>query len=237
MDDVNAKLERFFNACADLIEGKFILADSKIGELLRSIAASEDLTRLFAAVTKGFDYPAAKRTCLRGPDEKHTRGEAFLPATRGEVLAFVFCLLVELDSGALKLNDFLLRYFYEDGSFTASYSLFVTRMIRPFRDIVRECFPLRTRSAAFAEDRLRESGNLQKLSEKIAVERERIKELSLSEENAAAGETILNELYAAAGRGDVREIKALLCGYLYFLQTTESGADNSNEIFLLASEL
>ena len=66
---------------------------------------------------------------------------AYLPAERQDVLAFVFCLFVEIDAGTMHMNDLLLRYFYVDGSYTASYSVFSGRMIKPFRDIVRECFP------------------------------------------------------------------------------------------------
>ena len=40
MEEKNAKLQRFFTACDDLITGKYILADTKIGELLRSVATS-----------------------------------------------------------------------------------------------------------------------------------------------------------------------------------------------------
>ncbi len=234
----SAKMQRFFTACDELITGKFILADTKIGELLRSVATSEDLTRLFAAVTEGFDYPAAKQTYLKAPDStKRTRGEAYLPSDKRELLAFVFCLLVEFDSGAVKLNDFLLRYFYEDGSYTASYALFVTRVIRPFRDIVRDCFPGSGRTGDVSARRKHAENLLELLAEKITVERTRVAALPLGKENAVAGEMILAELYAAVGRADVSEIKALLCGYLYFLQVVDGSAENSNEIFLIAGEL
>lgn len=238
MDDTNAKLQRFFNACDELINGKFILADTKIGELLRSVAACAVLTGLFSAVTDGFDYPAAKKAYLKLPEsEGGRRGEVFLPPERKDILAFVFCLLVEIDSGAVKLNDFLLRYFYEDGSYTASYALFVGRMIRPFRDIVRECFPDLGRDAKAQEAQRREEYCLQQLSERVVAERTRIGGLSLGEEDAFAAERMLAELYAAVGRQDLSEIKAILCGYLYFLQVTGAGSENSDEMFAFAGEL
>ena len=231
MEDNTAKMQRFFTACEELITGKFILADTKIGELLRAIATSDELRGLFAAVTKGFDYPAAKAACLKQPGEggRYIRGEAYLPSERSEILAFVFCLLVEFDNGTMKFNDFLLRYFYVDGSYTASYSLFVDRVIRPFRDIVRDCYP-ETR-------RKQEENCLEKLAEKIALERTRIASLPLGKEDAVAADMILNELYAAVGRGDYSELKALLCGYLYFLQVADCSDENSNEMFRLAGDL
>lgn len=236
MQDVNAEITRFLNACEELITGKFILADSKIGELLKSVAASEELTRLFQAVTEGYDYASAKRAYLRAAESRASRGTAYLPSDRREILAFVFCLLAEFDCGAMNFNDFLLRYFYEDGSYTASYALFTDRMLAPFRDIVRDCYAgLGKRSGRYSVRA--EEGVFDALTEKLSVERARIASLSLSEEDAVAGETILAGLYAAAGRKDRTELKALLCGYLYFLNTVGAENENSNEIFHLASEL
>ena len=239
MEENQGKMQRFFTACDELITGKFILADTKIGELLRAIATCDELRGLFAAVTAGFDYPAAKKAYLKEPGQggRYTRGEAYLPAERSEILAFVFCLLADFDSGAMKFNDFLLRYFYEDGSYTASYALFADRVIRPFRDIVRDCYPDHGKQNAPALKRKQEENRLEKLAECISLERTRVAALSLGKEDAIAAEMILNELYAAVGRGDYSELKALLCGYLYFLQVTDCSAENSNEIFRLAGEL
>lgn len=136
------RIQRFVEACDELIDAKFAVAGEKIKEVLKAIAASEDLQNLFTAVTTRFDYPAAKRAYLKFPAEKGTSpGAAFLPKERSDILAFVFCLLVEFDGGSMQLNDFLLRYFYEDGSYTASFTQFVSRMIKPFRDIICDCFP------------------------------------------------------------------------------------------------
>lgn len=142
MQDKIFRIQRFIDACDALIEAKFILAGAKIKEVLRALAASPDLQNLFKAVTTGFDYPAAKRAYLKFPAESgSTHGAAYLPAERTEILAFVFCLLAEFDGGSMQLNDFLLRYFYEDGSYTASYAHFAERMLRPFRNIVCDCYP------------------------------------------------------------------------------------------------
>ena len=142
MEEKLEKIQKFLSVCDELVDGTFHIADAKISELLRALAASRELTNLFTAVTDGFDYPAAKRAYLKFPTAAgSTRGVAYLPSARNEILAFVFCLMVEIDAGDIRLNDFLLRYFYIDGSYTASYSLFADRMLRPFRDIVRDCYP------------------------------------------------------------------------------------------------
>lgn len=236
MEDKNRDMQRFFAACDELITGKFIVAEKKIGELLRSVAMSDDLMGLFTAVTKGFDFQAAKRAYLRSPIDSRTRGEAYLPADETELLAFVFCLLVELDKGTLKLGDFLLRYFYEDGSYTASYALFVERVIRPFRDVVRRCFP-EAGKGTFAMFRRKEESILELLAERLMAERTRLSELSLRSGDAFAGETMLAELCVAVDRKEIPEIKALLFGYGYYLNYIKGSSENSDELFRLAGEL
>lgn len=238
MEDNNTALERFFIACDELIRGKHILAEKKIDELLRSVATSDDLMGLFSAVMENFNYSAAKRRYLIPPERsRNLRGEVYLPKDEAEFLAFVFCILTELENGSLKINDFLLRYFYEDGSLTASYDLFISRMIRPFRDIVRGCFPnVGTRDTGFL-NRKREEGILDSLSQKTAAEYARLSELSLVREDYIAGTTILSEVSIAIDKKDIPEIKALLCGYLYFLQFLNIMNEESGELILLAGEL
>jgi len=237
MKNSSAEIDVFLKACDDMMSGKFILADSKIGEILKAVAASEELTGLFRAVTEGFDFVEAKQRYLKFPAEPHSsRGAAYLPSGRKELLAFVFCLLAEFDSGRVRFNDFLLRYFYVDGSYTASYTVFTERLIRPFRDIVRDCYP--EPGAGNADSLLRREDELiAALGEKVSYERSRIKTLSMSGDDAFAGEMILAELYAAVARRDIAEIKALLCGYLYYLSAVGGADANSSEIFRLAGEL
>ncbi len=234
MEEKMTPLQRFFTACDDLMNSKHILADKKIEEVMRSIAVCDELTGLFSAVTKGFDYQAAKRVYLRLPDKTRTRAEVYLPTDETELLAFVFCLLAEIDSGAFRLNDFLLRYFYVDGSHTASYALFLERVIRPFRNILRRCFPDTGRAPLY---RPREDEVFAVLAMKVAAEQARLRQLSLRDEDAVAGESILGELSVATHEKDVSNTKALLCGYLYFLQVVEGSPQNGYELFTLASEL
>lgn len=235
MEEKVSSLQRFFTACDDLMNSKHILADKKIEEVMRSIAVCDELTGLFSAVTKGFDYQAAKRVYLRLPDKTRTRAEVYLPTDETELLAFVFCLLAEIDSGASRLNDFLLRYFYVDGSHTASYALFLERVIRPFRDILRRCFPDMGRRASVY--RQRQDDLFAALAVKITEEQVRIRQLSLLSEDAVAGESILGELAVAAQKKNVSNTKALLCGYFYFLQAIEGSPQGGYELFTLASEL
>lgn len=147
MEERFEKIRRFLDACDGLVSGTYREAEVGISQVLRCLAESEELKGLFNAVTEEFDYPSSRSFYLR--DNPNGRGTAYLPSGRVDALAFVFCLLAEIDSGVVRFGDFLLRYFYVDGSYTASYALFADRIIRPFRDIVREAYPAAS-AGAFA---------------------------------------------------------------------------------------
>lgn len=234
MEDRLTKIGRFISACDELVGGTYMNAETNISEVLKALAASEDLKGLFSAVTQEFDYHGSKSYYLRTPEGK--RGAAYIPTDRVEALAFVFCLLVEIDSGKLRFNDLLLRYFYVDGSFTASYSLFADKIVRPFRDIVKEAYPITpvTREDVRSEQA---SGKLKMLSEKLSEERARLAVLPLPQEDILSGDAILSAVQAAAGRGEANEVLCLLAGYRYFLRCFGADCALTEEIFRLSSEL
>ena len=233
------KIGRFLSVCDELVTGSYMNAESHISEALKCIAGCRELTNLFAAVTDGYDYPAAKRAYLRPRTGNGTAGRvgAYLPAERQDVLAFVFCLFVEIDAGTVHLNDPLLRYFYVDGSYTASYSVFAGRMIKPFRDIVRECFPECGKRGQVAVMRKKREEALSAFSQALPVERSRVMGRELLEEEKTAGEEIFSELAAAAARRDVTQVRALLAGYRYFLRYIGAESEESAALFALGKEL
>ena len=239
MTDKIERIRRFLSVCDELIEGSYMNAEGKISEALKHIAGCRELTNLFAAVTDGYDYPAAKRAYLRPRTGSGTAGRvgAFLPSERQDVLAFVFCLFVEIDAGTVHLNDLLLRYFYVDGSYTASYSVFAGRMIKPFRDIVRECFPEVGKRGQIAAMQKKREEALSAFAQSLPVERNRVMGRALREEEKTAGEEIFSELAAAAARRDVAEVRALLAGYRYFLRYIGAESDESSALFALSQEM
>ena len=54
-------VELFLQKCDEVMQSKFIIADTKIGELLKAIATSDLLYALFRDITKDFDYTAAQK--------------------------------------------------------------------------------------------------------------------------------------------------------------------------------
>lgn len=131
------ELEIFIERADELINSKYILADIKIVNLLKSIAVSDTLLALFKNCLTDFDYYAAKKKYLvKNPYLSEEKGQFVLPPNSRELIAFVFNVLMDIDSKRINLGDFLDKYFYEDGSSYAGYSAFVNGMIKPFRNAV-----------------------------------------------------------------------------------------------------
>ena len=133
------ELVAFLEAGEDLINGKYILADIKIVNLLKSIASSETLVALFKSSLLDFDFDQAKSKYLvQNKYFSGDRGEFVLPNNAKDILAFTFTILMDADAKRINLGEFINRYFFEDGSYSAGYALFTTQMIRPFVNTVKK---------------------------------------------------------------------------------------------------
>lgn len=132
------ELDLFLERADDLVGGKYILADIKIVNLLKAIAASDTLLALFKNCLDEFDYEAAKKKYLiRSQYLSADKGEFILPPNSRELLAFIFNVLMDIDGKRIVLSEFLDKYFYEDGSCCASYTAFINAMIKPFRNTIK----------------------------------------------------------------------------------------------------
>ncbi len=132
------ELNLFTLRADELIESKYILADIKIVNLLKSIAVSETLVAIFKNSLSGFDYEAAKKKYLvKSPYMSEEKGEFVLPPNSKELLAFIFNILMDIDAKRINFGEFLDKYFYEDGSAVSGYNTFVNSMIKPFKNSVK----------------------------------------------------------------------------------------------------
>ena len=136
--DKKEELSVFLLKADELIESKYIIADIKIVGLLKAIAASDTLVAIFKNCMTGFDYEAAKNKYLvKSKYLAEDKGEFVLPPTSRELLAFIFNILVDIDAKRIDFAQFINKYFYEDGSFSAGYTAFLNSMIKPFKNSVK----------------------------------------------------------------------------------------------------
>ena len=65
MDTIEMQIGNFLNKCDDLLQAKFILAPSKISDLLRGLATVPALISWLQRATASFDYLKAQELYLR----------------------------------------------------------------------------------------------------------------------------------------------------------------------------
>lgn len=241
MKDIKEEVQDFLDKCGQLKRSKFIMATTRIKDLLISIVNSATLYELFHAVTEGFDYISAKRKCLVISHEGLLdRSRLVLPENPADKLAFIFCLLVEFDHNTINFNEFLRRFFPEDGSYYSSFHSFCDKVITPFEDIIADLFRDELYGQQSVQDATRQAeqgdysgqsaaqpnaaqqadpGAAEKLSAVsilIAREKNIISGLNISERDRQDGISMLSELERAIREGRGAAADALLRGYEYY---------------------
>lgn len=128
-------LKDFFSACNEMIDGRFILSDIKIAKILKSIANSEVLYDLFAKCLINFNF----RTEFKKAQvtNKVNGGYFVLPNEESQIVALVFCFLLEVDKGKINLQNFVNENFFSPDGYNISYSNFSLNVLVPFKNSVK----------------------------------------------------------------------------------------------------
>lgn len=217
------ELQVFIDRADELINSKYILADVKIVNLLKAIAASDTLIALFKNCLADFDYTSAKKKYLvKNPYLSDEKGQFVLPPNSRELLAFVFNVLMDIDAKRISLCDFLDKYFYENGSSYAGYSAFVNAMIKPFKN-----------SVTILMEKVIE-GKLQDPVEAVTEEEEKRARQKELDEIASEKE---KELSKKAYGDSIKKIKALLLANKKKIKDCKLDADVKKEIILVIDML
>ena len=211
MDLERQQIDVFLEKCDDVMRSKFIIADTKISELLKSIATSDLLYAFFREITKDFDYAAAQRKYMNyAPEGSVNKRKLLFPADPAEKLAFIFCLLVDFDNKTFDLGEFLQEYFYEDGSYYESFYAFSNQVVKPFKNLIKQMFK---------ESRLKKIAEAEPKDRPPLSEREQLFHSALPDSSKVDGMMILNAL-AIASQKDGKAFCGLLAGYRYFIAST-----------------
>lgn len=214
----------FLEKCDELGKCKFIMATTKIKDILKHIVNCPDLYELFAAVTRDFNYPLCKSKCLvTVNDGVYNRSYVVMPQTVGQRIAFVFCLLVEFDRDEMNFNDFLRKYFPEDGSYFASYHAFCDLVINGMQNALSEVFAEELKEAPSAAQggisvSTAKAGMISALELAISEEKQYISaNRNIPDEEKEGGLAMLIQLYEAIKSENAPLINALICGYNYYV--------------------
>jgi len=133
--DIEKKnLKNFFQACNEMINGRFILSDVKISKILNSIANSNVLYDLFAKCMVDFNYKSEFRNAK--VTNKVNGGYFVLPTDEKRIIALVFCFLIDVDNNRINLQNFINENFYSPDGYNISYSNFALNVLVPFKNSV-----------------------------------------------------------------------------------------------------
>lgn len=129
-------IENFKARMDELVNSKYILADNKVSEVLKTISDSTLLYEIFEHVTENFDYDTFKNVCFSF--DENGKGSFTLPKKDEDVLAFCFLLLMELDSKRIDLLELCSFCFSSTEGKQASFNLFATKLLIPFQLITEK---------------------------------------------------------------------------------------------------
>ena len=220
MAGTREQIDVFLKRCDDLVRSGFIIADTRISDILKSIVSADALYAFFKSVTRGYDYESAKRRAMQYVPAGSSRKELLFPQDPAERLAFTFFLLAEIDAKSIALSSFLQEYFYADGSLYGSFYAFCNRVIKPFRNAVKTMFRGGAEAEAEKLDAVRAAGAL---APAIAAEREKVYGSSLPDGVKVDALLLLNA--AENSISDPETLAGVLVGYLSFARGAGFGVD------------
>lgn len=133
------RVASFISSVNNLINGKFILADVKIAEVLKKIGSSDELFNFVSKALIGFNFEKEFR---KAEIKNRFNGGVFkLPSSAKEAVALVFCLLVEFDTKRIDFYDFIKENFPTTNN-KGDHNSFANTILVPFRDIIASEFGL-----------------------------------------------------------------------------------------------
>lgn len=125
----------FFSACNDMIEGRFLLSDTKVSNILKCIVKSEILYNLYSKCMQGFKFS----NVLEGSRADNAENGGFFKLIDGDrnIVAFVTCLLLEVDKKNINLQAFVTENFFSSDGYNISYSNFALTVLVAYKDAVK----------------------------------------------------------------------------------------------------
>lgn len=128
----NSATKVFIERCEDIINSRFIIADKKIQDLLKEVVTNKAIYAVLEKCLDNFNYEMEFMKARLPLVEGQNKFVLALPEDNEKLVAFVFCLLHEIEDKTRDFQKFLQDFFYNNGSYFEGYSEFCVKVIRPF---------------------------------------------------------------------------------------------------------
>lgn len=125
----------FYKSCNEMIEGRFILSDTKVANILKCIVKSDILYNLYSSCMKGFKFKSVlERSVAANPANG---GYFVMTDDEKEIVAFVTCLLLEVDKKSINLQAFVTENFFSPDGYNISYNNFALTVLVAYKTAVK----------------------------------------------------------------------------------------------------
>lgn len=168
MSDYNS-INNFILSCNELIEGKYILADIKIGKILKAISQSDEIYNLLAESLINYDFDK-ELARIQSMNRREGHSILTIPDDYSIIVPFVFSLLVEIDSKHISFSDFLSENFPLANSQKDEYEAFARHIVVPFRDAIADIFTADTSTLGHFSPLPHNTNAMEHLDSKLAEE-------------------------------------------------------------------
>ena len=125
-------LNNFSKLVGDLIDSNYLMASTKIFDVITAVNTSKLLTEIFKYFTDGFNFEEVLTNCF---NEEGGVKKFVLPTKGTDVLALVYLLLREINFKNLQLAD-LLEYFDASKNYDVAFKAFGEQVLLPFKTCV-----------------------------------------------------------------------------------------------------
>ncbi|MBE5757747.1 MAG: hypothetical protein E7345_02310 [Clostridiales bacterium] len=134
-EEERVKIVEFLSAVDEMIEGRFILSDTKVANILKGIVKSEVLYNLYSKCMQGFKFMSMMDRCKA---ENPSNGGYFvMPDEEKDIIAFVTCLLLEVDKKNINLQTFVTDNFYSNDGYNISYNNFALTVLVTYKTSIK----------------------------------------------------------------------------------------------------
>lgn len=123
-----AEIQEFLLSIKNMLESKYILIDRRVSDILRAIADTNAVYNLIAECMINFDFAYEWRKATAGSFLK-------LPDSEAKKVAFIFCLLNNIDDRKIDVTQVLEKYYSYDLAYSP-YDMFCKFVIVEFRRII-----------------------------------------------------------------------------------------------------
>ena len=131
------EIKEVIAVCNEFIDSKILFADRKIQKIMEAIVKSNDVYELIGECVSAFNKDKEFDKAFT----KSSTGKGYftMPKEEFKVIALTFCLLADINNSNVSFDEIVAKFFVnEEGK--KDYSLFMQKVIVPFRDLISEAF-------------------------------------------------------------------------------------------------